>query len=174
MVSSSPGHATCRRESEEGEAGRVEERRLRESSHWSTKNRREGSGSGYKIQGGEKEHIQYMLKVIPQTGDLSFRWFDCLVAESMWLIKAGLPDSQKQMSFIYGSHLLLACPVSTARLALEHISELGASVKPWGTLAWCSYWVHPRQVTLASHWPFLTYAGISPWRRYLMAILVLS
>lgn len=54
----SPGHATCRRESEEGEAGRVEERRLRESSHWSTKNRREGSGSGYKIQGGEREHSQ--------------------------------------------------------------------------------------------------------------------
>lgn len=62
MVLSSPGHATCRRESEEGEAGRVEERRLRESSHWSTKNRREGSGSGYKIQGREKR-AKYMLKV---------------------------------------------------------------------------------------------------------------
>lgn len=48
------GPATCRRKSEEGEAGRLAERRLRESSHWSTKNRREGSGSGYKIQDGEK------------------------------------------------------------------------------------------------------------------------
>lgn len=38
--------ATCRRESDEGEEGRLEERRLRESSHWSTKNRRDGSVSG--------------------------------------------------------------------------------------------------------------------------------
>lgn len=42
--------ATCRRESDEGEEGRLEERRLRESSHWSTKNRRDGSVSGYKIK----------------------------------------------------------------------------------------------------------------------------
>lgn len=39
-------NATCRRESDEGEEGRLEERRLRESSHWSTKNRRDGSVSG--------------------------------------------------------------------------------------------------------------------------------
>lgn len=63
-----PVHATCRRESEEGEAGRLEERRLRESRHWSTKNRREGSGSGYKIQGGETQHQRKHYKSLVQTG----------------------------------------------------------------------------------------------------------
>lgn len=67
-----PVHATCRRESEEGEAGRLEERRLRESRHWSTKNRREGSGSGYKIQGGEKHNIK---------GNITSHWSK---QEEMW------------------------------------------------------------------------------------------
>lgn len=44
--SNAQANATCRRESDEGEEGRLEERRLRESSHWSTKNRRDGSVSG--------------------------------------------------------------------------------------------------------------------------------
>lgn len=115
-----PGCATCRRESEEGEAGRLEERRLRESSHWSTKNRREGSGSGYKIQDGEKKKEILNKKLHT---DLSVRNLGVLdlYLNSKWSKEIFLVPKSINGAF-KPSILLLAhpCLVLKVKLTLEH------------------------------------------------------